>query len=226
MNYLMAASKRPRLFTHLLLWACVLPMMWGCVSLDYYEALREAYERSEHKKEAIKAELERTRSALAHAQEELVKNEELNKAHLALQATLKDEIAKGNSSVQRQEHAVKVILAERILYDSGSAGIKPNGLKLLQRIAEALRSSADTNIRVEGHTDDVPIRAEPAPRFASNFELSFARAMGVMRFLEEVAKVRPSRLTAVGLADTRPVIANASEDARARNRRVEIIVTR
>ena len=240
----MAASKKTQISIPWLLCTGLLCTLPACVSLDYYDALREAYERSEKRNDAIKAEkaetsslgrqLEAARLSLAAKNEELeaarlslaAKNQELDKAHRALASTLQEEIAKGSSSVQRTEHSVNIILSERILYDSGSAEIKPDGMKLLKRIAEALRSSPDTDIRVEGHTDDVPIRTEPRPRFSSNFELSIARAVAVVRYVKEVAKVDPARLSAVGLADTRPVLANGSEDARSRNRRVEIIVTR
>jgi chemotaxis protein MotB len=240
----MAISQKTQMSVPGLFMTCLLVTLPGCVSLDYYDALREAYERSENRNDATKAEkaetsslgrqLESTRLSLAAKNEELeaarrslaTKNEELDKAHRALAATLQEEIAKGSSSVQRTEHSVNIILSERILYDSGSAEIKPDGMKLLKRIAEALRSSRDTDIRVEGHTDDVPIRTEPPPRFSSNFELSIARAVAVVRYLNEVAKVDPARLSAMGLADTRPVLPNGSENARSHNRRVEIIVTR
>jgi chemotaxis protein MotB len=222
----MAVLKNTRMSIPGLLWAGLLFTLPACVSLDYYDALREAYERSEHRNDAIKAERSSLGRQLDGARLSLAaKDEELDKAHRALAATLQEEIAKGSSTVQRKEHSVNVILAERILYDSGSAEIKSDGTKVLKRIAEALRHSPDTDIRVEGHTDDVPIRTEPRPRFSSNFELSFARAVAVVRYLKEVAKVKPARLSALGLADTRPVLANGSEDARSRNRRVEIIVT-
>jgi len=260
----MAASKKKWMSVPWLLWTCLLLTLPACVSLDYYDALREAYERSEKRNDALKSEtsseaarlslaakkeeLEAARLSLAAKNEELeadrlslavkneeleaarlslaAKNEELDKAHRVLASTLQEEIAKGSSSVQRTEHSVNIILSERILYDSGSAEIKPAGMKLLKRIAEALRSSPDTDIRVEGHTDDVPIRTEPRPRFSSNFELSIARAVAVVRYLNEVANVDPARLSAMGLADTRPVLPKGSENARSRNRRVEIIVTR
>ncbi|TLY20124.1 MAG: hypothetical protein E6K67_03010 [Nitrospirae bacterium] len=153
------------------------------------------------------------------------KDEQMRKALHDLEASLKEEIAKGTSSVRGDAHSVNVVLAERILYDSGSAEIKPGGLKVLRRIAEALRVSPNTYVRVEGHTDDVPIRSEPPPRFLSNFDLSFARALGVVKYLKESDGIKPWRLSAMGLADTRPVLANSNDDARSRNRRVEIIVT-
>ena len=69
------------------------------------------------------------------------KDEQMRKALHDLEASLKEEIAKGTSSVRGDAHSVNVVLAERILYDSGSAEIKPGGLKVLRRIAEALRVS-------------------------------------------------------------------------------------
>lgn len=149
----------------------------------------------------------------------------MRKALHDLQASLQEEIAKGNSSVKGDGDSVSVMLAERILYDSGSADIKPDGVKVLKRIAGALHTTPNMYVRVEGHTDDVRIRSEPAPRFLTNFELSFARAIGVVKYLKELDGVKPSRFSAMGLADTRPLVANTNDDARARNRRVEIIVT-
>jgi chemotaxis protein MotB len=267
-----------------LLWACLFPTIWGCVSLDYYEALREAYEKAEGRSLAASQELNRTKVEIAQLQKELAqmklaegskpamngepsvkekadllarrleatqaelrvrdeeksrldrelgtvrttlaaKDEEMRKALHDLEASLKEEIAKGTSSVRGDAHSVSVVLAERILYDSGSAEIKSEGLKVLRRIAEALRVSPNTYVRVEGHTDDIPIRSEPPPRFLSNFDLSYARALGVVKYLKESDGIKPWRLSAMGLADTRPVLANSNDDARARNRRVEIIVT-
>jgi chemotaxis protein MotB len=234
---------------------CLLSTVWGCVSLDYYEALRQAYERSEARNQEAKNELARTSAELTRLRElteaggpnllapkekeiaELSRQLDATKAALALkeqemsrtlqgfQATLKDEIAKGSSTVQRAGHSVNVMLAERILYESGSADITPNGLKVLKRVADVLKGSPRTDIRVEGHTDDVPIRLDPPPRFYTNWDLSVARAMRVARYLKDDADVDPSRLSAMGYGDIRPLAANVNEQARAKNRRVEIIVT-
>jgi chemotaxis protein MotB len=252
--------------------------------LDYYEALREAYEKAEARSVAAKTELSRTQAELAQVEKVLTemklvdsakpvngaelsfkekadlltrrleaqqaelrvrdeqrasldkqlftakatlsaKDEEMRKALHDLEASLKEEIAKGQSSVRGDRHSVNVVLAERILYDSGSAAIKPEGVKVLKHIAEALRNNPATQVRVEGHTDDVPIRTAPPPRFSTNFELSFARAVGVVKSLKEMDGLKPWRLSAMGLADTRPLLSNIDDNARARNRRVEIIVT-
>ena len=263
---------------------CLFPTLWGCVSLNYYEALREAYEKAEARSLAAKNDLVKTQTELAQVQKDLAevkladssrpvnngelsfkekadlltrrlesqqtqmrvgdeqrasldkqldtakatlsaKDEEMRKALHDLERSLKDEIAQGSGSVQGDRNSVNVVLEERILYDSGSAAIKPQGLKVLKQIAEALRNSPATYVRVEGHTDNVPIRATPPPRFGSNFELSFARAIGVVNSLRQLDGLKPWRFSAMGLADTHPLLANIDENARAHNRRVEIIVT-
>ena len=263
---------------------CLFPTLLGCVSLNYYEALREAYEKAEARSLAAKSELVKTQTELAQVQKDLAevklvdssrpvnseevsfkekadlltrrlesqqaelrvrdeqrasldkqldtakatlsaKDEEMRKALLDLEGSLKDEIAQGSGSVKGDRNSVSVVLEERILYDSGSAAIKPQGLKVLKQIAEALRNSPAAYVRVEGHTDNVPIRAAPPPRFGSNFELSFARAIGVVNSLRQLDGLKPWRFSAMGLADTHPLLANIDDNARAHNRRVEIIVT-
>lgn len=260
--------------------ACI--ALWGCVSLDQYGSLREAYNRVEAESQASKSEagkmsaelrraqqdtatLKQDLAALTKTREDLTKQtkdlqatldtlradlaakerekaalvgqldamkatlaakeDELGKTVRMLETSLKEEIAKGSSTVRRGENSLSVELAERILYDSGSADIKPSGLRILKKVSDALKGGADKDIRVEGHTDDVPIRADPPPRFSSNWDLSTARAVGVVRYLEKQAGVSPVHLSAAGFGPTRPAVPNESEEARARNRRVEIIVT-
>src|SRR5438445_13070836 len=128
----------------------------------------------DEEKARLDTELGTVRTTLA------AKDEQMRKALHDLEASLKEEIAKGTSSVRGDAHSVNVVLAERILYDSGSAEIKPGGLKVLRRIADALRVSPNTYARVEGHTDDVPIRSGPPPRLLSNFDLSLARTLALV----------------------------------------------
>ncbi|HSH70991.1 MAG TPA: OmpA family protein, partial [Deferrisomatales bacterium] len=80
----------------------------------------------------------------------------------------------------------------------------------------------DRGTLVEGHTDDVPIRGVLAQRFPTNWELSAARALSVVRFLQEVGGVDPARLAAAGYGEYRPAVPNDSAENRARNRRIEL----
>ena len=116
--------------------------------------------------------------------------------------------------------AAKVVLREQELFDSGSATLKPEGIKVVTKLAETLKGYPDTVIRSEGHTDNKPISTG---RFPSNWELSSARATEVVRSLQKQG-ISPERLIAIGYGDTRPAVPNTEAESRAKNRRVEIIV--
>jgi chemotaxis protein MotB len=121
--------------------------------------------------------------------------------------------------VSVRKDAVNLEISDEILFDRGSAAVKPAGEQLLAELATLLAQQA-VRISVEGHTDDSPIRTA---RFASNWELSAARATNVTRTLISHA-VDPARVRAVGYADTRPRADNGSEPGRARNRRVALVL--
>ncbi len=114
---------------------------------------------------------------------------------------------------------VQLRVKDNILFPTGEAGLSDAGGALLGRLAERLDDS-DYRITVEGHTDDRPIETW---RYPSNWELSAARAAAVVRELIE-AGIRPTRLHAVGLADTQPIADNDSAEGRAENRRVDLVL--
>jgi chemotaxis protein MotB len=110
-------------------------------------------------------------------------------------------------------------------YDSGEAAIKPESYKVLDQMIEYLQSSGDTRlIRVEGHTDNVEIGPSLKSRYPSNWELSKARANGVVRYLVEKGGLDSARLSSVGYGDSKPAASNAIEEGRTKNRRVEILL--
>lgn len=110
-------------------------------------------------------------------------------------------------------------------YDSGEAAIRPEGYKVLDQLIEYLRTSGDGRmLRVEGHTDNVEIGPTLKSRYPSNWELSKARANGVLRYLVEKGGLDSARLASVGYGDGRPVATNATEDGRTSNRRVEVLL--
>jgi len=114
------------------------------------------------------------------------------------------------------------ILTDHLLFDSGQAQIKPAGMALLDRLAPLLQKQSSRAVEVEGHTDSQPIRGSVYP---SNWELSTARASAVVRALISM-NLSPNRLTATGRAYLDPSASNATEQGRARNRRVEIVLPR
>jgi chemotaxis protein MotB len=114
------------------------------------------------------------------------------------------------------------LLTDRVLYDSGSAVLKSEATPLLARISDLVDVDSSHPISVEGNTDDVPIATG---RYPSNWELSAARAAGVVRFMAAHG-VAPTRLEATGVADQRPIAPNTTAAGRERNRRVEIALLR
>ena len=164
--------------------------------------------------------LEETRAALA---QKAAREAEMEKSIQSMEKALKSESGEKSGSVRRGENSFTVEVADRILFESGSAKISPKGMKVIERIAGSLKESNGKIIHVEGHTDDVPIRKSPPPRFLTNWELSAARAGNVVQYLENDG-IKPDQLSAAGYSFTRPHVPNLDKASRALNRRVEIIV--
>lgn len=124
------------------------------------------------------------------------------------------------TAIEKRGLAVRV-LTDGLLFDSGTATVKHAAEPLLEKIGAILATGRAHPVRVEGHTDNVPIRG----RFPSNWELASARASGVVRVLLRTP-LKSSPFEAVGRAALDPIAANATESGRAENRRVEIILPR
>jgi chemotaxis protein MotB len=125
------------------------------------------------------------------------------------------------SEITRRGLAVRV-LTDGLLFDSGSADVKPQARPLLVKLARVLAHDRSHPFRVEGHTDDVPV----AGRYPSNWELSTARSSAVVRVFLSAGGISGKRLEAVGRAQLEPLASNRTEQGRAKNRRVEIILPR
>lgn len=123
-------------------------------------------------------------------------------------------------SVDMDKRGVFVDIKEAILFDSGSARIKESGHEVLKKI-EGLVNNFDNDLVIEGHTDNVPSTTELYP---SNWELSTARAVSVLRYLSEEESVEPRRLTATGYGEHSPIESNDTRENRAANRRVNILI--
>jgi chemotaxis protein MotB len=96
---------------------------------------------------------------------------------------------------------------------------------VIARVGGVLANIADKQIHVSGHTDNQPITGKLLERYPSNWELSMARAMTIVRFLQDTAKVPPERLVATGQGEYHPIASNKTTKGRARNRRIEILLT-
>lgn len=123
-------------------------------------------------------------------------------------------------SVSMNKQGVFVDIKEAILFEPGSADIKASGVRVLKQL-EGLINDFENDIVIEGHTDNVPMYS---PIYPSNWELSTARAVSVVRYLSEVEKVNPNRLSATGYGEYRPIGPNDNSQNRAINRRVNILI--
>ena len=112
---------------------------------------------------------------------------------------------------------------DKLLFRSGSFEIDPNGARAVHDLATVLAQNPDINVMVEGHTDDVPYR--PNGQLRDNLDLSAKRATTVVRLLLENKGIAPSRSIAAGRGESLPVASGKTSEARAKNRRTEIILT-
>jgi len=123
-------------------------------------------------------------------------------------------------TVEVTQRGIIVHFTDRVLFDLGDANLKPEAEGVLTNILDVLRSWPN-HIRVEGHTDNLPIAT---PIYPSNWELSTARAARVVRFFIEEGNLPPDRMSAAGYGEYRPIATNDTLADRARNRRVDIVL--
>lgn len=131
-------------------------------------------------------------------------------------------IAKEKVNFRIDERGLVITFLDNVFFDLGKADLRSEMLPVLDALAETLQG-IDNHIRIEGHTCDLPINT---PRFPSNWELSAARAIAVLRYFIEQKGISPQRLIAVGYGEYQPLVPNDSEENRRKNRRVEIVILR
>jgi chemotaxis protein MotB len=138
-----------------------------------------------------------------------------------LEQQLKEEIEKGEIRLKRFKTKTIINIDNSICFDSGSAVLKRDVKKSLRKIAETLQNFPEHDVQIEGHTDNVPIHTE---RFPSNWELSSARALAVLQFINGMHILAPERLSAAGYGEYHPIAPNDSGENRRLNRRVDIVI--
>jgi chemotaxis protein MotB len=168
-------------------------------------------------------ELERERASLSKREQKLLEEKkklEAKTSHFADVADkLKAEVESGRIAVRRLRDGVVVELQNKVLFASGQADLEEAGKETLTKVAAAIAGIDDRRVRVEGHTDNVPVgKSNP---FADNWNLSAQRALTVARFLQQ-AGVDPSILSAEARGEFAPVASNDDDGGKARNRRIEI----
>lgn len=159
--------------------------------------------------------------ALQKAKEEKV--QEVSSTYENLLEKMKMEISRGQITISELKGKLTVNLVDAILFDTGKAEVKKEGLEVLRKVVSILKEESDKAIRIEGHTDNVPITGALSKIYPSNWELSSARAINVTKFLQEQG-IDPSILSAVAYGEHRPIAENDTPEGKAMNRRIEIIL--
>lgn len=183
------------------------------------------YRRRAADLDALREQLERSSAELQ--QEVAEKESELDRLHSAqneLLSELQQEIADKQVQVEQIRDQLRVEMVDEVLFDSGQAALKPEGIEILGKVAGVLKKTEGRSIEVQGHTDDVPIRGALAERYPTNWELSAARATGVVRFLQDEGGVDPAALSAAARSEYQPRASNETDEGRRQNRRIEILL--
>lgn len=165
---------------------------------------------------ALEGELAAARAALVEKEKVLQAKADENEAfEKKLAAAVGD-----GGTVTRDGDEIKLELVDKVLFDLGQAELTPRGEFVLYEVGEALKT-VDKQIWVQGHTDSSPIRPAKGvvPKFPTNWELSAARALTVVHYLQDEAKLDPRRLAAVAFGQHRP-----ASKVKAKNRRIEIVL--
>lgn len=200
--------------------------------------------RTQHQQEteALQSELDETKSDLAAMQALNLTNqatigkltnqiadlqkqkEQAVQSSKSLESEMRSELESKDVTISKLQGKLTVNILDRVMFDSGEAILKPDGEAVMQKIASILKEHPQLTIHVVGHTDNVPIRSNAQSKFASNWELSTARALAAVHFLTERAGVDPHRVGAVGYGEFRPVADNSTAEGRAKNRRIAITI--
>ncbi|TAL60990.1 MAG: hypothetical protein EPN85_05990 [Bacteroidetes bacterium] len=187
------------------------------------KALKTELDKKKTDLDALTAELKKREDRVKELEDVLKQKEE---AVNALKKKVSDALlgfeGKG-LTVTQKNGKVYVSLDESLLFQSGKWAVEPKGVEVLKKLAKVLETNPDINVMVEGHTDDVPMKGMGDVK--DNWDLSSVRATSVVKIITQNSSTDPKRLTAAGRGEFFPIDANKTKEARARNRRTEIILT-
>ncbi|MDD4503225.1 MAG: OmpA family protein [Clostridiaceae bacterium] len=148
--------------------------------------------------------------------------EEFRQLYEQMSEYIKENNLESSITLRLDERGLLVRFMDDVLFESGKADLTSKAREIINKISEIIRQN-DKNIRVEGHTDNVPINTF---RFPSNWELSTTRAVNVVKYLIEERGIEAKRMSASGYSDQHPVDDNDTSEGRQKNRRVDMVILR
>jgi chemotaxis protein MotB len=201
----------------------VVPMQKSIKQLEREnEILRNQLEQAQIQSRELTLELENKVNEIAEEKNAEIRR--LKSTYEDLISELESQISNGEITITQLADQLKVNIVDRLLFPSGKAELSDGGRKVMLQVGKILQKARDKHIKVEGHTDNVPIHRNLKEQFESNWELSVIRATNVVKFLEKEVNLDPDRLEASGFGPYRPVATNKTRRGRALNRRIEILL--
>lgn len=152
------------------------------------------------------------------AKEEIEKKEEFKEK---VKAAIEESKLGDSLKIREDKRGIVLEMNENILFDLGSGELKSSSIPVLNDLA-AILPGLSNNITIEGHTDNIPIKSS---KYGSNWELSTQRAVSVVRFFVEQKGMNPAQFSASGYGEYKPLVDNTTPENRAKNRRVDIVIT-
>lgn len=194
------------------------------------EQLREMLDKGNAEASRMLLELQRNQSDLEERSQRVAELESMLKAREEAIASIRRQVGDAllgfegkGLTISTRDGKVYVSMEDKLLFRSGSYEIGRDGEKAVRDLAKVLAANPDINVMVEGHTDDV--RYTPNAYLKDNLDLSAKRATTVVRLLLENKEIAPERIVAAGRGESLPVAEGKTAEARAKNRRTEIILT-
>ncbi|WP_430466944.1 OmpA family protein [Winogradskyella ouciana] len=194
---------------------------------------RELLAQLEAKEQALAAEnerLEKLKKELENRSKRVAELESVIAAKDANMRALKDAISKALTNfegkgltVEQRDGKVYISMENKLLFQSGSWSVGTEGRKAVQQLGSVLAENPDIAILIEGHTDNVPYKGNA--QLSGNWDLSTKRATAIVNILRENPSINPENLTAAGRGEYAPIASNDTAEGRAKNRRIEVILT-
>ncbi|AKD03315.1 OmpA family protein [Pontibacter korlensis] len=205
-------------------------MMASCVSSKKYEDLQASKEAQERELAASKAKVDELSNSLREREQKLADMERAMNEQQKVLDNLKNEVNaalqgfnQGDLSVSVKDGKVYVSMSDKLLFPTGSTKVNPGGKKAIDQLVSVLKKNQEVGVMVEGHTDDVSVM-NGMKYLTDNWDLSVLRATEITRLMTDKG-LSPDRITPAGRSFYMPVDAGRTAEAKAKNRRTEIILT-
>ncbi|WP_250433312.1 OmpA family protein [Hanstruepera flava] len=191
--------------------------------LAQLEAKEQALEAESGRLEKLRQELEARSNRVAELESVIAaKDAAMNQLKEAISRALTDFEGKG-LTVEQRNGKVYVSMENKLLFESGSWAVGSNGKQAVKQLGTVLADNPDIAILIEGHTDNVPYKGNS--QLSGNWDLSTKRATAIVNILRENPSINPENLTAAGRGEFAPIASNDNAEGRAKNRRIEVILT-